>query len=94
MKYLKVLWHHDLQDEPVILYSEIDDRGLEHRKVYVFRSGPPGFADSTESTRSVFLSTETLPPLPEIAADPQFTPEEISNREFEIVWLKARSGDA
>jgi hypothetical protein len=33
MKYLKVVWVHDLPGEPVLLYSEVDDEGWEIRKV-------------------------------------------------------------
>jgi hypothetical protein len=38
MRYQKVLWHHDLPDEPVVLYAEISS-GREVRKVEIFREG-------------------------------------------------------
>lgn len=89
MKYVKVFWNHSLPDEPVVLFSEIDDNGWEKRKVYVFRTGLPGVASSDQSTRSVFLSTELFPSLAQIAADPQFIPFEISPKEFEETWNEA-----
>lgn len=33
--YLRVEWHHEHEDEPIVLYSEIED-GLETRKVEVY----------------------------------------------------------
>ncbi len=35
------------------------------------------------------LSTEPLPSLQEIATDPQFVPDEISQEEFEKIWTAA-----
>jgi len=92
MKYMKVSWLHSLPEEPTVLYSEIDDGGWERRKVYVFRNGRLGFASATEETDSVFLSIEPIPALSEIAADPQFVPEEIDGKEFEDMWSKAHAG--
>ncbi|TAJ31706.1 MAG: hypothetical protein EPO67_13170 [Reyranella sp.] len=90
MKYMKVHWQHELPEEPILLLSEIDDARWEHRKIYIFRDGAPGIASDAESTRDVFLSTTPLPSLSEIAADPQFRPEEISKEEFEAAWNEAR----
>lgn len=92
MKYIKVAWRHTFPDEPTLLYSEVDENGWEQRKVYFFRNGPPGFASSMESTRSVVLGEKPLPPISEIAADPQFSPEEIGREEFEEIWIKAWTG--
>ena len=89
MKYIRVDWRHSFPQEPIILYSEIDDEGWEHRKVYIFRDGHPGYADATEATRSVKLSIEPLPSVSEIASDHQFDPREITKGEFEKVWSEA-----
>ncbi|WP_421996326.1 DUF6881 domain-containing protein [Reyranella sp.] len=43
MKYIKVRWRHCLPNEPVTLYSEIDEDRWERRKVYVFADGSFGF---------------------------------------------------
>jgi hypothetical protein len=89
MKYIKVYWHHSFIDEPTVLYSEIDQNRSERRKVYLYRNGRSGYASSTEATNSVFLSSEPLPLLSEIAADPQFDPHEIEKQEFENIWSRA-----
>ena len=55
MRYWKVVWHHDFADEPVLLYSEIDDAGMEIRKVEVYRDGGMDYADSSGSTGTMQL---------------------------------------
>jgi Domain of unknown function (DUF6881) len=90
VKYIRVEWHHSSPDNPIILYSEINDEGWEERKVEIFRDGPPGYASATEETRSTFLGLEPMPPISEIAADPQFEPREITKDEFEQVWSSAQ----
>jgi hypothetical protein len=86
MRYIRVKWIHSHPDEPVLMYSELDDAGWEIRKVEVFPNGSVGFASLTEATPSTRLSIEPLPSLDEIASDPQFEPVEITKDEFEKVW--------
>jgi hypothetical protein len=89
MKYMLVRWHHESEDEPVLLYSELDDDRWEVRKVEVYGDGRCDYANSTESTGSTLLGETPIPPLAEIAAAPEFGAEEISKHEFEEVWAKA-----
>jgi hypothetical protein len=89
MRYLRVRWVHSLPGEPVELLSELDDRAREVRKVEVFANGSAGFAGRDEATEETRLSEGPLPTLDEIAADPQFLPEEISREEFEKAWEAA-----
>jgi hypothetical protein len=91
MTYIRVRWLHDCPDEPIWLFSELDDLRCEVRKVEVFADGSQGFASSLESVGSTQLGEAPVPPLSEIAAEPEFEPEEISKEEFEAVWA-ARSG--
>ena len=86
MRYIRVRWIHSHADEPVEIYSELDDRAWETRKVEIFPDGKIGYASSTEETDSTMLAVEPMPSLEEIAADPQFIPEEISQAEFESMW--------
>ena len=88
MRYLRVEWVHFHPDEPVEIYSEINDAGWETRKVEFFPDGSVGFASSTEGMGSTMLSLEPLPALEEIASDPQFKPVEISQQDFEKAWEK------
>ena len=91
MRYLRVAWLHDHADEPVELFSELDDRSWEIRKVEVFRDGSFGFADADETSGSTRLGLDPVPPPDEIALDPQFRPEIITRAEFERVWEAAHS---
>jgi hypothetical protein len=42
MIYLKVKWNHSFSDEPVLLYSELDRKRWELRKIEVFPNGRMG----------------------------------------------------
>jgi hypothetical protein len=87
--YLKVIWHHRLAEEPVELFSEVDDNRMELRKVDVYRDGRHDFANHARSTGTTRLSEGPLPSVEEIAAQPEFTPAMIDAAEFEKVWLRA-----
>ncbi|WP_328515591.1 DUF6881 domain-containing protein [Ralstonia pseudosolanacearum] len=89
MIYIRVNWIHKLPAEPVCIYSEMNSDRWETRKVEVYADGRIGFADGTTSACESMLSTEPLPTLREIAADPQFIPVEISQEEFEKIWSAA-----
>ncbi len=93
MKYLKVYWHHEFEDQPVILYSEIDDKRIEFRKVEVYSDGGLGYAGEARSFRTMGLSTVPIPPTNEIAEDKQFEVHDIARAEFEEIWRRA-VGDA
>jgi hypothetical protein len=86
MRYLRVEWLHSDQDDPVVLYSEVDDGGREIRKVEIFPDGHTGFADEAQSAGGTELGEKPLPPLEKIAADPEFRPAWITKDEFENVW--------
>jgi hypothetical protein len=90
MRYLKVIWEHDLPNEPVALFSELDDANRELRKVEVFADGHYGFADMEGSIASTVLAETPLPSFDEIASDSQFRPEWIARPDFERIWRTAR----
>jgi len=89
MNYLKVKWTHTSPDEPVWLYSEVDDKRWEVRKVEIFADGRMCFADRQRSSGTTGLGQEPLPELADISADPEFEPSVISGQEFEVVWQSA-----
>ena len=88
IRYLRVVWDHDFDDEPVVLLSEVED-GREVRKIEKFRDGSAQYAGPGGGTGETMLS-ETLMPLPEdIAQDPQFSVEPTSADDFESEWRAA-----
>lgn len=89
MRYLKVEWHHSHSDEPTVMLSEVDSDRVELRKLEFFRDGRVGFASAAACSPGTKLSEAPIPPLAEIAADPQFVPGEIAAAEFEAAWQKA-----
>ncbi|MBV9180528.1 MAG: hypothetical protein JO356_04390 [Acidobacteria bacterium] len=89
MTYIKCKWNHTHPDDPILLYSELDDERRESRKIEIFRDGKKGFADSDTEFGGSSLGLEPVPPLNEIAADYQFEPEVITKAEFELVWSEA-----
>jgi hypothetical protein len=78
-----------LPNEPVMLYSEVADFGIETRKVEVFRDGHSQFADSLRSTGDTLLSEGPLPSVEEIDDQSEFSLSEIEKEEFEQVWRRA-----
>jgi len=88
MTYIKVVWKHSHENEPVLLFSELDEKRFEIRKVEVFRDGTMGFANETHSSHSHYceLGSVPVPALEDIAKDPEFEPTEIEEREFGQIW--------
>jgi hypothetical protein len=91
MEYLKVEWAYDINDEPSVLYSELDHNRNEWRKIEIYKNGSTGYTDGNAEYLGTRLSTGPLPTLQEIAADPEFLPRVISRTEFEQAWLEAAS---
>lgn len=83
--YLKVTWHHDFTDQPVVMLSEVRD-GWEVRKVEKFRDGRAQYAGPGGTSGDTLLSENPLPASGEIARDPQFTVEPTDAGEFEAEW--------
>jgi hypothetical protein len=90
MIYLRVKWLHSHVEEPIVLYSELNDLRQETRKIDIYSDGSACIATETEVLGGFGLSPLPIPPLHEIAADPQFEPKEISELEFEEAWKDAK----
>jgi hypothetical protein len=86
MTYILVRWLHNFADEPILLYSELDGDRYETRKVEIFRDGRLGLAGPGVESGGSVLGTEPTPPIGEIAASPEFVPQEVTPDEFEAVW--------
>ena len=90
MTYIKVFWEHT--DEPILLYSELDEERWEIRKVYIFEKGRMEYASRTEANGETILSDQPCPNLSEITKSPEFVPLEIAKEEFEEIWRQALGG--
>ncbi len=89
MRRQLVHWRHEIDEEPVLLYSEVDGCGRELRKVEGYRSGRLDVAGDGIETGSTRLSEARLPAIEEIDALDEFSAEEISGDDFEVVWRRA-----
>ena len=90
MTYIKVKWIHSNVNDPILLYSELDSKRLEVRKVEIFQDGHCDYASVDESSGSTRLGKEPIPSLAEIASDSQFKPVEITIKEFEEMWANRK----
>lgn len=90
MIYLKVLWSHDSENQPVAFYSEMGDDRMEIRKVELFADGSFGYANAKRSSGRTMLGALPMPTLEELAAGPHYEAEEITRDEFEDIWRLAR----
>ena len=90
--YLRVLWEHDLPNEPIDLYSEVDEDGYETRKVEIYRDGRRDYADESSHTGTTMLSDVPIGTVDDIADQPEFTPTRISQEDFDAVWLSTQHG--
>jgi hypothetical protein len=88
MHYVKVEWKHKLNEEPVIIYMELDSNRRELRKIELYRDGKAGYASKQAEIGGSYLSEKPIPTLQKIAEDKQFIPHIISKKEFESIWNK------
>lgn len=86
--YLKVRWDHDDSEDPFVLYYELDDHRMEVRCVEVFEDGRVLRADTVDPEAETSLGWEPFPSLDYIREQPEFTVSEISELEFERVWVR------
>lgn len=89
LTYIKVHWKHNFSDEPILLFSELDDSRNEIRKVEIYRDDLMGYACEDISRNGTFLSECELPELSVINENTQFEGIEIDKEQFEKMWKKA-----
>ena len=79
MTYILVRWIHESEEEPILLFSELDDDRNEQRKVEIFRGGRIDLAGAHVESCETALGLVLVPPIDEIASSPEFVPLEISH---------------
>ena len=91
MKYVLAQWDHDLDDEPCLIYSELDGSRRETRRVEFYRNGIT-FSYGGERGNEGALRQE---PFPEDLRDLQPPEGELSAREispglFYEIWNQSQ----
>jgi len=94
MLHICIRWIHDSPDEPVWLFSELDDKGIEKRKVSFWGNGSHARAAEGIEVGDAALVREPFPNLSVLAKDPQFKVHEISPAAFELVWRRVIAREA
>lgn len=89
MKYIKVHWIHNFEDEPFAIYGEVSEAMEELRKIEIFLDGSFGYASINGAEHKSFLSEVQWSTKEDIEQDPQFQVSYISKEEFEEMWIKA-----
>ncbi|MDC1142306.1 hypothetical protein OAU50_04385 [Planctomycetota bacterium] len=89
MQYIKVICSHKVPEDPILLFSELDDERWELRKIEIYQDGKVDYAGEGIVSGDIGLSLEPIPELHEIAEQSQFQPTEITAEEFESEWTKA-----
>ncbi|MBY0547438.1 MAG: hypothetical protein K2W95_09115 [Candidatus Obscuribacterales bacterium] len=89
MKYIKVRWIHEFDDEPILYFEELDDSRYERRRIEIYRSGVicPMTARELEALGPV--DHMPLPEVSDLNRDEDFEAEEITAAEFETQWQLA-----
>ena len=86
MQCIDVTWHHNDENEPIRLVSELGSNRYELRKLEFFKNSEVGFAFNEKSNLGTRLGEAPVPLLEEINSDPQFTGKVISRKDFEELW--------
>lgn len=91
MDYVLTEWNHDLDDEPCLVYSELDEGRREVRKVEFFRNGIC-FSYGGERGNEGALSDTPFPEdLRKITGDAgECTARSISRQMFQEIWNQAQ----
>ncbi|ARU62737.1 hypothetical protein CBW65_18515 [Tumebacillus avium] len=85
---MKCEWLHDDENDPILIYSEMDDERYEVRKIEFYRDGRYGYAYEAVEVGGSGLGEVPVPTIEEIAEDEfgHFVPMKISKEDFEKVW--------
>lgn len=93
MKYVLAEWEHSLEDEPCLIYSELDGSRRETRRVEFYRNGIT-FSYGGERGNEGALAQEPFPEdlrhLPPPDGDGAFSAHEISPGLFCEIWNQAQ----
>jgi len=84
--HIDVTWHHEDNEYPKRLVSEIGADRCELRKLEFYENGKVGYATEDESVFNTMLGEAPVPSIEEINSDTQFSAKYISSDELEKIW--------
>jgi hypothetical protein len=80
-------------DDPVTVYTELDEERWEVRRVDLFSGGRATYADAKGSTGNTALADTPVGSLAELSTDARFELVEIGRDEFEEAWDRAQEAE-
>jgi hypothetical protein len=86
MNWIKISWIHEFETEPVLMYIELNNIGLETRKVEIYKDDSSGFASADNNFGGTSLSSMPIPESDLTKIDPQFIVKFITKNEFNSIW--------
>lgn len=93
MEYVLTQWDHDLDDEPYLIYSELDDSRREKRRVEFYRNGITfsyGGERGNEGALAPDPFPEDLRTLRPAEGEGELTAQSISPSLFYEIWNQAQ----
>ncbi len=90
MRYILLEWKHESEDDPILIYSEVDDANYEIRKIEVYRNGVALRYDENTEFVSNRLSDVSFPENISEINDNEFFAKNIDLELFENKWKEAR----
>ena len=100
MKFIKIIWEHDYEDEPITILIEIDDNRMENKRIEIYKDGNSKFASKPDHLDLNRLSESPFPPVEKFNAlndkvedswKEEVRASEISCHEFYAHWKPNRS---
>ncbi len=89
LTYERLEWIHDFEDEPCVIYSELDDERYETRKIEVYKDGRMvKVSEKQPECGSTGLAVQPIPSIEETnpITEEKSRAEEISVAEFADLW--------
>ena len=91
--YLRVKWIHDFEDEPDLLYYELDEERYAARSIEILKDGRRVRASEEDPERNpMALPDQPAPPVEGTDTREESRTREIAARKLEEAW-SAASGD-
>lgn len=88
MQYIKIIWSHNVPEDPILYYLEIDDEREEVRKIEIFSDGSASYASLETEVGTEILRVEKVPSIKDLNNRPDFRAFSIDPSEFEQLWAK------
>lgn len=88
MKYMRTELRETEKGLPRLIFSEIEDNGIELRKIEIYDDGMIGYAFDKIEVGKTALADQIIPTVEEINKDDDIIASYLEREEFEKIWNK------